>query len=173
MPDRDELLDAAAALRELAGGDGFEPGERDRMAAELDEVAALWADLQARSESIGEPGLGFAGVARVALLANRWTREALDQPSARFTRQQAALQVTGCLRDAGLLRPPDGPEQAQPGDVVTIGVTESELALLEANAWAEHPGFDRLAAKIKAARAGRPAAWPEYLTCDDGGPGRG
>lgn len=163
MPDRDdEMADAAAALHELTGGAGLDPAVRDRFAAELDEVAAAWAGLQARAESIGEPGKGFAGVARVALLANRWAREALDQPDARFTRQQASLQVTGCLRDAGLM-PADGPEQAQPGDVTTIGVTAAELALLEANAFAEHPGFDHLAAKIKAAQAGRAEAWAEYL----------
>jgi hypothetical protein len=51
----------------------------------------------------------------------------------------------------------------QPGDMVTIGVTPGELALLETNADNDNPGFDRLAAKIKAAQAGRPADWLEYL----------
>lgn len=58
-------------------------------------------------------------------------------------------------RDAASLREPDS-------EVVIIEVTRAELALLEANAAAEHPGFDTLAAKIKASRAGRAAQWPEY-----------
>ena len=58
-------------------------------------------------------------------------------------------------REAASLHEPDS-------EVVIIEVTRAELALLEANAAAGHPGFDTLAAKIKASRAGRAAQWPEY-----------
>lgn len=49
--------------------------------------------------------------------------------------------------------------------VVIVEVTRTELALLEANAYADHPGFDTLAAKMKASRAGRAPRWHEYLLC--------
>lgn len=53
---------------------------------------------------------------------------------------------------------------------VTIAVTDGELALLEANAWNDDR-FDNLAAKVKAARAGKPEEWMDYLIA--GGPVNG
>lgn len=61
--------------------------------------------------------------------------------------------------------PPEPDDFPQPGNVVTVAVTDDELALLEVNAYSEDPGFDCLAAKVKAARAGDPASWREYLIC--------
>lgn len=55
-----------------------------------------------------------------------------------------------------------------PDDIfVTIAVTDGELALLEASAWNDDR-FDNLAAKVKAARAGKPEEWMDYLIA--GGP---
>lgn len=75
--------------------------------------------------------------------------------------ESAAVSAEADLADAtameaASLHEPDS-------EVVIIEVTRSELALLEANAAAEHPGFDALAAKIKASRAGRAPQWHEYL----------
>lgn len=42
---------------------------------------------------------------------------------------------------------------------------DDDVALLEASAYSGNPGFDRLAARIKAARAGQPADWTAYLIC--------
>lgn len=50
-------------------------------------------------------------------------------------------------------------------DEVTIDVTDGELALLEVNAWNDMR-FNSLAAKIKAARAGRPEEWMDYLVME-------
>ena len=78
---------------------------------------------------------------------------------------EADLAATTAM-EAASLNEPDS-------EVVIIEITRAELALLQANAAAEHPGFDTLAAKIKASRAGRASQWHEYLIyggTDDDGP---
>ena len=64
---------------------------------------------------------------------------------------EADLAATTAM-EAASLNEPDS-------EVVIIEITRAELALLQANASAEHPGFDTLAAMIMASRAGRASQW--------------
>jgi len=120
-------------------------------------AADLW-----RSTDGADPDDVLSGVQKQALDRAVRLRRLADGDFDDPAEESAAVAAEAALADAtameaASLHEPDS-------EVVVIEVTRSELALLEANAVAEHPGFDALAAKIKASRAGRAPRWREYLT---------